>query len=144
VKRVLGELVLRKYLLAQALNAKLDREPGVLLDLLRGREQILESAVLMRAAAKKAPAKEDVDRFIANNPSKFSGRKALSVEQIVFPLGPASQSIMEASRDAKSLDEIAQRLTSSGTPFNRSMGTVSSADLPNDFSVRIAAKNPDD
>src|SRR5262245_47563980 len=86
VKRVLGELVLRKYLLAQAVNAKLDREPGVLLDLLRGREQILESAFLMRAAAKKAPTKEDVDRFIANNPSKFSGRKVFNVEQIVFPL----------------------------------------------------------
>src|SRR4051812_38192091 len=34
IKRVLGELVMRKYLLAQALNAKLDREPAVLLELL--------------------------------------------------------------------------------------------------------------
>jgi len=35
VKQVLSELVLRKYLLQQAINAKLDREPSVLLDLLR-------------------------------------------------------------------------------------------------------------
>ena len=87
VKRVLGELVLRKYLLVQALNAKLDREPGVLLDLLRAREQVLESAYLMRTAASKAPSKEDIDKFIASNPAKFSGRKVLSVEQIVFPIG---------------------------------------------------------
>jgi hypothetical protein len=80
VKRVLGELVVRKYLLRQAMAAKLDREPGVLLDLLRSREQILEKAYLQRTAAAKAPGKLDVDRYIANNPAKFAGRKLLSVE----------------------------------------------------------------
>ena len=44
VKRILGELVLRKYLVQQALAAKLDREPSVLLDILRAREQVLASA----------------------------------------------------------------------------------------------------
>lgn len=144
VKRVLGELVLRKYLLAQALNAKLDREPGVLLDLLRAREQVLENAQLVRTVTSKAPGKADIDRFIANNPSKFAARKALSVEQIVFPIGPAGQSIVEANKDAKSLDEIAQRLTSSTVPFNRSRGILSSGDLPNEFNAAIAAKRPDD
>jgi EpsD family peptidyl-prolyl cis-trans isomerase len=144
VKRVLGELVLRKYLLSQALNAKLDREPGVLLDLLRAREQVLENAYLVRTAASKAPSKADVDRYIANNPSKFAARKALSVEQIVFRIGPTAQTVVESSRDAKSLDEIAQRLTSSGLPFNRAMGILSSGDLPNEFNAAIAAKNHDD
>ena len=46
VKRVLNELVLRKYLQQQALNAKLDREPRVLLDLLRARSQVLANAFL--------------------------------------------------------------------------------------------------
>ena len=46
IKRVLSALVVRKYLLQQALAAKLDREPGVLLDLLRAREQVLENAIL--------------------------------------------------------------------------------------------------
>src|SRR5205823_3568511 len=124
VKRVLGELVLRKYLLTQALNAKLDREPGVLLDLLRAREQVLENAYLVRTAASKAPSKADVDRFIANNLAKFSARKALSVDQIVLPLGPTTQSVVESNRGAKSLDEIAQRLTSSSMPFNRATGVL--------------------
>ena len=87
IKRVLGELVLRKYLVVQALNAKLDREPIVLLDLLRAREQVLEGAYLMRTVASKAPSKEDIDKFIASNPAKFSGRKVFTVEQIVFPFG---------------------------------------------------------
>ena len=48
VKRVLGELVTRKYLLHQAQEAKLDREPTVLLDLLRAREQVLANAFAFR------------------------------------------------------------------------------------------------
>src|SRR5580693_8318803 len=41
VRAALSRIVERKYLVQQALAAKLDREPTVLLDLLRAREQIL-------------------------------------------------------------------------------------------------------
>jgi EpsD family peptidyl-prolyl cis-trans isomerase len=144
VKRVLSELVVRKYLLQQALAAKLDREPGVLLDLLRSREQVLDNAYLMRNVASKAPSKEDVDKYIANNPSKFANRKLLNVEQIVFPLGPTSQSVIDANKDAKSLDEIDQQLTSAGIPHGRQMGVLNSGDIPPDFYNSIEAKKADD
>ena len=144
IKRVLSELVARKYLLQQALTAKLDREPGVLLDLLRSREQILGNAFLTRAVASKAPGKADVDKYIADNPGKFANRKLLSVEQIMFPLGPASQSFVEANKDAKSLDEIDQQLTSSGIQHGRQMAVLSSGDIPPDFYNSIEAKKADD
>ena len=144
VKRVLGELVVRKYLLRQAMAAKLDREPGVLLDLLRSREQILENAYLQRTAAAKAPGKLDVDRYIANNPAKFAGRKLLSVEQIAFPIGPTTQSFVEANKDAKSLDEIDAKLTAAGIPHGRQMGALNSGDLPPEFYGLIEAKKADD
>lgn len=48
VKRVLGEIVARKYLVQQALAAKLDREPAVHLDIMRSREQVLSNAVVQR------------------------------------------------------------------------------------------------
>ena len=140
IKRVLGELVVRKYLLQQALAAKLDREPGVLLDLLRSREQVLENAYLQRTVASKAPGKAEIDRYIANNPSKFASRKLLSVEQIGFPLGPNSQSVVDANKDAKSLDEIDQQLTSAGIPHSRQMGALSSGEIPQDFYNAIEAK----
>jgi EpsD family peptidyl-prolyl cis-trans isomerase len=144
IKRVLGELVVRKHLLQQALAAKLDREPSVLLDLLRSREQVLENAYLTRTVASKAPGKADVDKYIENNPSKFANRKLLSVEQIGFPLGPASQSVIDANKDAKSLDEIDQGLTSAGIPHSRQMGTLNSGDIPPDFYNSIEAKKADD
>ena len=133
VKRVLSELVVRKYVLQQALSAKLDREPGVLLDLLRAREQVLENAFLVRTVASKAPGKADVDKYIANNPSKFANRKVFSIEQIAFPLGPTSQSVVDANKDAKSLDEIDQQLTSSGIPHSRQMGALNSSEITQDF-----------
>jgi len=144
IKRVLSELVVRKYLLQQALAAKLDREPGVLLDLLRSREQVLESAFLTRTVASKAPGKSDVDKYISNNPAKFANRKLLSVEQIGFPLGPTAQSVIDANKDAKSLDEIDQKLTAAGIPHSRQMGTLNSGDIPPDFYNSIEAKKVDD
>jgi EpsD family peptidyl-prolyl cis-trans isomerase len=144
VKRVLGDLIVRKYLLRQAMAAKLDREPGVLLDILRSREQILENAYLQRTAAAKAPGKADIDKYMANNPAKFADRKLLSVEQIAFPFGPTTQSFIEANKDAKSLDEIDQKLTAAGIPHGRQMGALNSGDLPPEFYGLIEAKKVDD
>jgi len=144
IKRVLSELVVRKYLLKQALAAKLDREPGVLLDLLRAREQVLESAFLNRNVTSKAPGQADVDKYIANNPLKFADRKLLSVEQIGFPLGSTSQSVIDANKDAKSLDEVDQKLTAAGIPHSRQMGALNSGDIPADFYNSIEAKKADE
>src|SRR5713226_517752 len=105
VKQVLSELVVRKYLLQQAVNAKLDREPGVLLDLLRARAQVLANAYVSRAVGAKPITQAELDRYIANNPLKFANRKMLMSEQIVFPIGPNTQTIVDDNKDAKSLDE---------------------------------------
>jgi EpsD family peptidyl-prolyl cis-trans isomerase len=118
VKQVLNELVLRKYLEQQALNAKLDREPGVLLELLRARTQVLASAYLSRQIAAKPITQIDVDTYIANNPLKFANRKLLASEQIVFPLGPNSQTIIDDNKDAKTLDEVDEKLTLFGVAHN--------------------------
>src|SRR5258705_171583 len=87
VKRVLNEMVTRKYLLAQAMNAKLDREPNVLLDLLRAREQVLANAFVSRTVSAKLSAisKADIDKYVANNPLKFANENVMTVEQIAVP-----------------------------------------------------------
>ncbi|MBR0993742.1 SurA N-terminal domain-containing protein [Bradyrhizobium japonicum] len=144
LKRVLSEIVVRKYLLQQAMNAKLDREPGVLLDLLRVREQVLGNAVLNRAASAKAPTKADVDRYIAKNTWKFADRKLYSVDEVVIPLTPATQNFVNANKDAKSLDELLQKLTTSGIPHGRQLGVLSSSDLPEELVGLIQKRKDDD
>jgi EpsD family peptidyl-prolyl cis-trans isomerase len=146
VKRILGDLVLRKYLVQQAISAKLDREPGVLLDILRGREQVLASAAISRNTAAKASAitEADISKYIESNPQKFANRQLIEVEQITLPLGPNSQSVIDSTRDMKSLDEIDQKLTAMNIPHNRSAASLSSGDIPQDLLSKMEAKKPDD
>lgn len=144
LKRVLGEIVVRKYLLQQAMTAKLDREPGVLLDLLRAREQVLGNAMLNRAANAKAANRTDLDRYIAKNPWKFGDRKLFSVEEIILPMTPATQAFVSANKDAKTLDEMQQQLAASGIPNARQVGALSSSDFSEDLAGLVQRRKDDD
>jgi EpsD family peptidyl-prolyl cis-trans isomerase len=144
LKRVLGELVLRKYLYRQAMVAKLDREPSVLLDLLRAREQVLGSAVLRRnAALAKAPSSAELNQYIAKHNWKFGDRKVFSVEQIVVPPTLATQAV-NVFKDVKSLDEIQQQLLTASVPYGRQVGQLMSSDLSEELVVRIVKRKDDD
>jgi EpsD family peptidyl-prolyl cis-trans isomerase len=146
IKRVLGELVTRKYLVQQALDAKLDREPTVLLDILRSKELVLANALASRDVTTKSSSisKTDIDNYIANNPLKFANRQVMSVEQISFPLSSTSQAVIEATKEMKTLDEVDQKLTGMGVQHGRSAGAISSGDLPQDLLNMILAKQADD
>ncbi len=144
VKQVLSELVVRKYLLQQAVTAKLDREPGVLLDLLRARAQVLANAFLTRTVVNEPISKADIDNYIANNPSKFANRELVTVEQIIFPLAANAQSVVDATKQSKSLDEVDQQLTSMGVQHGRSMGALNSTEIPIDLFNAIQTKKTDD
>jgi EpsD family peptidyl-prolyl cis-trans isomerase len=146
VKRVLSDLVQRKLLVQQALAAKLDREPTVFLDIMRSREQILASTFVQRNVQNKATAigKSDIDQYIANNPIKFSQREAMIGEQITFPLTANSQPVLDVTKDSKSLDEIDKKLTDMDVVHSRSVGTLNSADLPEEVFKLMQAKKADD
>ncbi|MGW1420245.1 hypothetical protein ACWAT4_09025 [Bradyrhizobium manausense] len=144
LKRVLGEIVVRKYLMQQAMTAKLDREPGVLLDLLRAREQVLGNATLNRAANAKAANRTDLDRYIAKNAWKFGDRKLFSVEEVIIPMTPATQAFVSANKDAKTLDEVQQQLAANGIPHARQAGVLSSSDFSEELAGLVQRRKDDD
>lgn len=146
VRRVLGELVTRKYLVQQALAAKLDREPSVLLDILRARDQALANAFVSRQVSTRTSAmgKREIEKFIADNPGKFVNQQLLSVEQISISLNQSDQSSIDAIKEINSLDEIDQRLTAMGIPHGRSTGTLNTAEIPDELFKTIESKKPDD
>jgi len=145
VKKVLGDLVTRKYMVRQALDAKLDREPTVLLDILRARELVLANAVASRDLSEKSSAitSSEIDKYIANNPLKFANRLILSVEQIAFPIDANSQALVESTKEMKTLDEVEQKLTASNVLHGRSIGALSSGDMTPEFFNLIQAKQAD-
>ena len=135
VKRILGELVTRKYLVQQALEAKLDREPTVLLDILRSREQVLARAFAMRELSKQAStiSAADTDKYIADHPLRFAKRELISIDQISFPIGSMDQSSVDALSTLGSVDAVEQRLTEQGVAHTRSNAALSTSDIPDDL-----------
>lgn len=133
LRQVLSEMATRKYLEQQALNAKLDREPGILLELLRARSQVLASAYAARTASAKAITRAEVDKYIANNPLKFEQRQMLATDQITLPITAQTPSVADANKNATSLEEVEQNLTAAGISHGRASGAISSADIPQDF-----------
>jgi EpsD family peptidyl-prolyl cis-trans isomerase len=133
LRQVLSEMATRKYLEQQALNAKLDREPGILLELLRARSQVLASAYAARTASAKPITQAEVDKFIANNPLKFEQRQTMATDQITLPLSANTASVADANKNATSLEEIDQNLTAAGISHGRASGAISSADISQDF-----------
>ena len=91
-----------------------------------------------------AITKSDIDNYIANNPLKFANRQIMGIEQIVFPMGAASQAVADATKDMKTLDAVDQKLTEMGVAHNRSMGALNSGDVSPDFFNVVQAKQADD
>lgn len=146
VKRFLGDLVQRKYLVQKAIASKLDREPGVLLDLLRAREQILAGAFVQRDVSGKSTAigKADISKYIVAHPLMFDQRQLLTVDKVSIPLTPEAKAAVDATKNLKSLEEIEQKLNELGMLHNRSMGVISSGDIPENFFNALKNQKPDD
>ena len=140
VKQILNELVVRKYLAQQAVEAKFDREPTVLLNIMRARDLVLATDFLNHTVDAKPITQDEVEKYIANNPLKFANRQAVAVEQIVMPLGPSSQAAVDAVKDVNSLVEVDQKLTEMGIVHSRSPGTLSSGDVPAELFNLMQAK----
>lgn len=145
-KRVLGDLVQRKYLAQKAVAGKLDREPGVLLDLLRSREQILATSFAQRDVASKSTAisKADVDKYILSRPLTFEKRQVLTVDKISIALTPATQTLLDVTKNMKSLEEVEKKLKEMNIVYNRSMGSISTSDIPEEFFNILQKQKADD
>jgi EpsD family peptidyl-prolyl cis-trans isomerase len=143
IRQVLSEMVLRKYLAERAINAKLDREPSVLLDILRSREQVLATASVSRAVAAKPITPAEIDRYIADHPLKFANRRIFTADEVVFALEPTSQAVLDANKDAKSLEEIDQKLRTMGVRYNRSVGVFNSGEMSEDLVNAVQARKAD-
>jgi EpsD family peptidyl-prolyl cis-trans isomerase len=144
VKRVLAELVARKYLVEKALDAKLDREPTVLLDILRSRELVLARAFATRELSRELSAisPADTQKYIVDHPVKFAGRKILGVDQISFPIGSTDQSSIDSMKGFASVEKVEERLTELAVPHTRSSATLNTSEIPDDLLRSIQETSP--
>lgn len=144
IKQMMDQLVLRKYLVQQAIGSKLDLEPNVRLDVLRAREQVLANEYMARKDAANSIGKVEIEKYIAEHPSQFAQRRMMTVEQIRFALGPTTQSLVDANKSMSTLEDVDQKLTSLAIPHNRSVDLLSQSDLPAELTKALKARKPNE
>ena len=100
VKAVLSRMVERKYLVQQAIAAKLDREPTVHLNFFGGSEQILAGAFVQRDLSTKMStvSKNEVDSYVQAHPKQFDQRELFQIEQVSFMAPKALDKLAEPPR----------------------------------------------
>jgi EpsD family peptidyl-prolyl cis-trans isomerase len=146
VKAALSRIVERKYLVQQALAAKLDREPTVHLDLLRSREQILAGAFVQRDLSSKmsSVSKNEIDSYIQAHPKQFDQRELFQVDQISFAAPKDVAALSAATKDFKSLDQVEAKLNEMNIKFSRGTATLDSATMPAQMLKVLDARKADD
>ena len=148
VKAALTRIVERKYLVQQALAAKLDREPTVHLDLLRSREQILAGAFVQRDLSSKmsSVSKNEIDSYIQGHPKQFDQRELFQVDQISFPTPTQkdADALAAATKDFKSLEQVEAKLNEMNIKFSHGTATLDSATMPPEMLKVLDNRKPDD
>ena len=146
LKGGLSRIIERKYLVQQALAAKLDREPTVHLDLLRAHEQILAGAFVQRDLSGKMSAisKNEIDSYIQGHPKQFDQRELFQIDQISFTAPKDVDALSAATKDFKSLDQVEAKLNEMNIKFSRGTATLDSATMPGEMLKVLDARKADD
>lgn len=146
IKAILSRIVERKYLVQQAIAAKLDREPTVHLDLLRSREQILAGAYVQRDLGSKVTSisKNEIDDYIQSHPNLFAKRQIYNIEQVSFPPAGNLETLAAATKDFKTIDQVEAKLNELGIKYNRGPSALDSATMPAQMLTALQGRKPDD
>jgi EpsD family peptidyl-prolyl cis-trans isomerase len=138
----LQRLIDRKLVVQQAKNEDIDKSPEFLNRQRRANDELLVNMLVSRQAnASNLPSPQEIQKFQASRPEMFANREVWTLEQLVYNVSkdPAVQARITA---AKSLQEIAQVLSGSGTQFTRLTKKLDTAIFPHDIYAQIAKVKP--
>jgi peptidyl-prolyl cis-trans isomerase C len=136
-QQLLQRLVDRRLLAQAAKDQGLDRDPAYIVE----QRRVMESMLVEKLAKRTndtipVPTAADIDKFVAGNPSLFSGRQLYSVDQIAFAT-PADASRLKALEPAKTMEQVTVVLRQLGIQYQRANRVVDSATVPPDQMQKI-------
>lgn len=121
-QRALQGLILRKLIVQQAKDQKLDKQPDYTLQVHRGEENLLVQLYQRKIAGSVAvPSRAEAETYMAANPAKFSGRRILIVDQIVAPPNKIAPAQFEAT---KTLDDVKALLDANNVPYQTNVAAI--------------------
>jgi len=140
--RVLQRMVDRRLLVQAAKESGLDRDPEYLTQERRMREQLLVNMYGRKTMdTVKVPDTATIDRYIAERPNAFAGRKRYVLDQLQMD-PPADPERLKELETAHSMAEVASRLTAMGIAFEQGRGTLDTAGIAPEMLARIEALPP--
>lgn len=128
-RSALQRIVERRLLAQSASEDGLDTSPEYLI-----RSRQINDALLVQLLGQRAeksfqvPDQKTIDKFMADNPSMFGGRKMYVVDRIQFAL-PSDMKQLKILESAHSMAEVADKLNSLGIRFERGAAKMDSAQL---------------
>ena len=128
-KAALSRIVERRLLAQSAREEDLDKTPEYLI-----RRRQLEDSLLVQLLGKRAertlrvPDQQAVDKYMAENPSMFAGRKVFTIDRIQFPL-PGNMEQLKSLEDDHSMTDVAAKLDKLGIKYQRRAAKMDSAQL---------------
>jgi EpsD family peptidyl-prolyl cis-trans isomerase len=140
-KEILDRLIDQQLAVEQAMKAKLDRNPDVMMSVEAAKREVLARAYLQQlAAAQPKPADEEVTRYFDEHPDLFAGRKVYNIQELVIPkAGIAPDTLRQAVSTARSMDEIAAWLKANNVPARGNAGSRAAEQMPIELLPKIAA-----
>jgi EpsD family peptidyl-prolyl cis-trans isomerase len=128
-KQVLQRLIDRKLIVQKAREQGLDKTPEFVAQQRRAEENILVAMLGQKVAATvPMPDDRDITQYIADNPSQFTGRQRLLLDQIQFA-APKDPKQLMVLKDAHSLDDVAAGVKGLGLAFSRGKGVIDTGRL---------------
>jgi peptidyl-prolyl cis-trans isomerase C len=128
-----------RHLIAQQARAQgIDKSPEFLNQLRRTTDDLLINMLIARqAGSAHLPSPDEISRYEASRPEMFANREIWTLQQIIYPL-PKNSALSAKLAAAKTLDEVAQILTSSGVQFTRGSKQIDSAIFPHAIYAQLA------
>lgn len=102
------QIAARKSLAQKAVAAGLDRQPAILLQIRRAREQILAEAAAAESARsdEKKLSLDKINTFIAAHPNQFGKRTILQIHELLISATSDINKIVQDVKDATKLEQV--------------------------------------
>ena len=128
-KQVLQRLIDRKLIVQKAREQGLDKTPDYIAQQRRMEENLLVTLLGQKIASTvPMPDDRDITQYIADNPTQFSGRERLLLDQIQFG-APKDVKQLLTLRDAHNLEDLAAGIRRLGLPMSRGRGVIDTGRL---------------
>jgi EpsD family peptidyl-prolyl cis-trans isomerase len=130
-KQIVEGLIDRQLMTQAAIDAKLDRNPRVLLAIENAKATVLAQAYLQSKAANvPKPSDSEVKDYYNKHPDLFASRKVYLMDELTLPPEAYSKELNDVASTAKTLDEITLVLDKNHISFNRAQASHASEALP--------------